>query len=152
MSDFAVCVKSSLDKIMNDLVTSLQATYPTLQGAELDDTAATAELFGSDAPGLLWQLLTVSPHPRDPLYEVQFIVGAKTIADAGNYKLADLAMHCKAPFEVDTRIAVGDYSGAVAVLGKGYFIVRQNQLAPQQFEEQAGIRFYTVTGIGARLL
>ena len=152
MNDYLLDVKSTLDKTMSDLVTSLSAKFPNLAGVDVDNLVETDEVMKSENPVVLWQLLTLTPTPRDPLYRLEFLVGAKTMSDQGNYTLTSLNNELRKSFEVDTRISVGDYSEAVAVLGKGYFVVTDNPMAPQQYDHMAGIRFFSVRAMGARTI
>ena len=150
MNDYLLDVKSTIDKTMNDLVTSLAGQFPNLKGVDVDNLVETDEIMKSEDPVILWQLLTLTPTPRDPLYRLEFLVGAKTVSDHGSYDLTSLNNELRKSFEVDTSIAVGDYSDTVAVLGKGYFVVTDNPMAPQQYDHMAGIRFFSVRAMGAR--
>lgn len=152
MNDYLLHVKSTLDKTMTDLVTSLSGTFPNLKGVDVDNLVETDEIMKSEDPVILWQFLTLTPTPRDPLYRLEFLVGAKTVSDHGNYDLTSLNNELRKSFEVDTSILVGDYSGASAVLGKGYFVVTDNPMAPQQYDHMSGIRFFSVRAMGARTI
>lgn len=149
-SEFYLQVKSTLDKVMMDLVNAWDNEFPGLTGCELDDVTLTSERLGSPTPMLVWQLLNVTEAPRDPLYQIGFMVGAKTVSDAGNYNLAELWAKLNGAFLVETVIQIGDYSGATASLDKGYMVVKQTAGTPQQFDEQAGLRFISVSAVGAR--
>lgn len=151
-SDFLIDVKSSLDKVMNDLVEEFQVGIPDLTGADVDNLVETDAFFKSTSPVLLWQFLTMIGAPRDPLYKVTFLVGVKTVSDASNYKLVTLSNQLRKSFEVQTRIEIGDYTGASAVLNTGYLLVTDNTFAPQQYDHMSGVRFFVITAIGARLV
>ena len=150
MNDYLIHVKSTIDKTMMDLVASLSGQFPGLQGADVDNLTETDEVFKSEQPVLLWQFLTLQPSPRDPLYRVNFLVGAKTVSDKGGYKLANLSNELRKTFEVEERIEVGDYSGASPVLNTGYFLITENTFTPQQYDHMSGIRFFSITAVGAR--
>lgn len=153
-ADFLVPVKSTLDKLMWDLVAAIAledpANYSTLGGLDMDDIVDTDELIKSQKPLLLWQHISLAPKPRDPLYTFEFMVGAKTSNDKGNYLLANLSMRVQNAFKVDTFLDVQDYSGDTAVPGKGYLTVVSLSQAPQVFDNVAGIRMWQAMAIGAR--
>lgn len=150
MNDYLIHVKSTLDKVMNDLVTSLSGQFTNLKGVDVDNLVETDEIFKSEDPVILWQFLMLRAVPRDPLYRLEFLIGAKTVSDAAGYKIAQLSNELRKAFEVETRIEVGDYSGDVAVTGTGYFIVTHNTFSPQQYDHMSGIRFFSITAMGAR--
>lgn len=150
MNDYLIHVKSTLDKTMNDLVVSLGPSFNNLQGVDVDNLVETDEIFKSQDPVLLWQFLTLRVSPRDPMYRLDFLIGSKTVSDAAGYTLASLSNELRKAFEVDTRISVGDYSGAVAVPDTGYFVITSNVFAPQQYDHMSGIRFFNITAMGTR--
>ena len=152
--DFLVPVKSTLDKLMWDLVTATKldnpSLYSRLSGLDMDDIVDTDELIKSEDPLYLWQHIGLSPKPRDPLYSFEFMVGAKTSQDKGNYLLADLSMRVQKAFKVETFIDVQDYSGDTAVPDQGYLTIVTLSQAPQVFDNLAGIRMWQVMALGAR--
>lgn len=150
MSDFVSHVKSTLDKAMTDAVTALSSTYPTLKGVEVDNLMQTDEVMKGTSPALLWQLLTVAPHPRDPLYRVEFLIGVKTVSDAGNYLMSALMAELGERFPVGGSLAVGDYSGSTAVTNTGYIVFGSMTMVPQQYDHMSGYRFYSMVAVGAR--
>ncbi len=150
--DFMVWCKSTLDKIMTDLVDQLEPTFDGLQGSEVDNTLETDKVFKAKYPALLWQFLTAAESPRDPLYRVTFLVGAKTVSDSGNYDLSKLNGELRKTFKTGDRLSVRDYSGAVASVEKGYLVISDNILSPQQYDHMNGVRFFAVTAVGARLV
>ena len=150
MNDYLIHVKSTIDKVMNDLVTSLAGQFPNLKGADVDNLVNTDEVFRSEDPVILWQFLTMTGAPKDPLYKINFLVGAKTVSDSANYDLVGLSNELRKAFEANTRIEVGDYSGVTAVTNTGYLIVVDNSFAPQQYDHMSGIRFFAISAMGAR--
>lgn len=150
MNDYLLHVKSTLDKKMTDMVTALTPEFPNLQGVDVDNLTETEEVMKSENPVILWQFLTLSPAPKDPLYRLNFLVGAKTTSDKGSYTIARLSNDIGKEFEVNSRIEVGDYSGAVEIEGTGYFLITDNSLAPQQYDHMSGIRFFSVVAMGSR--
>ena len=152
MNDYLIHVKSTIDKVMDDLVVNLSGQFPGLLGADVDNLVETDEIFKSEAPVLLWQFLSMVGAPRDPLYKVNFLVGAKTVSDASNYTLVNLSNELRKSFEVETRINVSDYSEAVAVMDTGYMLVTDNSFAPQQYDHMSGVRFFVISAMGARVI
>lgn len=150
MNDYLIHVKSTIDKTMMDLVTALSPTFTGLQGVDVDNLTETDEIFKAETPVLLWQFLTLTPSPKDPLYRVNFLVGAKTVSDKGSYNLSNLSNELRKNFEVEQRIEVGDYSGDTPVANTGYFLVTHNTFTPQQYDHMSGIRFFSITAVGAR--
>lgn len=150
MNDYLIHVKSTLDKQMHDLVSSLSGQFPNLKGADVDNLTETDDVFKSEDPVLLWQFLTLMPSPKDPLYRVNFLIGAKTVSDKGGYTLASLSNEVRKEFEVNERIEVGDYSGAVPTLNTGYFVITSNTFTPQQYDHMSGVRFFSINAVGAR--
>lgn len=152
MNEFLLHVKSTIDKTMMGLVTSLQGTYSTLKGVEVDNLVEMDEIVKSEDPALLWQFLTLTPSPRDPLYRIEFLVGVKTVSDSANYLLTTLMMEVRKTFEVQATIDIADYSGVSPVYGKGYMIISNNSMAPQQYDHVAGIRFFSIVARAVRAL
>lgn len=152
-NDFRLHVKSTLDKIMTGLVTSIKATtgFSTLKGVEIDNLMQTDEILRSEDPALLWQFGVLVAEPRDPLYRLECQVGVKTVADAGNYVMAVLYNELGKAFEVGATIAIADYSGAVAGSQTGFMVVTGNTLAPQQYDHMSGIRMFAITASAARM-
>ncbi len=157
MSSFHIQVKSTLDKVMADLVDTLQTSLATelgshtLHGVEVDNLVQTDEIIKGEDPALLWQFMVVTENPRDPLYRVEFLVGVKTAADAGNYLMAHLISALGDSFKSQNVIDIHDYSGAVAGPKIGYMIVSRNTMTPQQSDNLSGIRFFSVIANGVRM-
>lgn len=152
MSLFPLEIKSTLDKVMNDIKSDLIGDNPTLEALDIDNLADPDDLGGSAKPTLLWQFSTLDPSPRDPLYIGSFLVGAKTTDDDGNYLLTELLAHLINYFQIDTQIAISDYSGDTAVPGKGVLNITSIILSPQQYDNLSGIRTYSVTFTAQRLI
>lgn len=150
MNDYLIHVKSTLDKVMNGLVTSLGTQFTGLLGVDVDNLVESDVIFKSEAPVLLWQFLVLVATPRDPLYRLEFLVGVKTVSDAAGYQIANLSNELRQYFEVGTSIPVGDYSGTTPVLDTGYFIIASNTFAPQRYDHMSGIRFFSIVAKGAR--
>lgn len=152
--NFPRMLKSTIDKMISDKVAALQATYPTLQWAEVDDMHQTEEVFNADGPAILWQFSSLFPEPRRPFYGLEFSVGAKTVGDPGNYDLFDLVAQIADVFKGDSSFDIFDYvrliTDPVDTVSKGFVRVVSNEIAPQQFDRQSGIRYAIVRGKVAR--
>jgi hypothetical protein len=148
--DFPLLLKGTIDKLVSDKVTALRGTHPTLQWAEVDDMLQTDAVFKGEQPAILWQFGSVYPDPRAPLYGVEFTVGAKTTADPGNYLLIDLVAQIRDVFVPGVAFQLFDYvreQGAPSdTLSKGYLRVVANEISPQQFDRQSGIRYAVIRG------
>lgn len=152
MEAFVVAMKSTLDKVMTDQIAAMVAGgYPDLKGADLDDNTQFDKVKGAAIPALLWQFNSLDPVPRDPLYQFSFLVGAKTVADAGNYTLTALIAKLSTLFEEGVQHRVFDYSETPVSADMGYFLVSSMSMAPQQFDQQSNIRLWLVTASAQRM-
>lgn len=150
-ADFLLELKSTLDFLVNQKVEALQEEdYTDLQAAEVDDMAQTDAVLGSAAPALIWQFGTLSPNPRPPMYDVEFMVGSKTVSDAGNYKLMALLTQVRDLFEVNSSFSVFDYTMLdtedADTTPSGYVFVSANEVNVQQFDNQSGLRYAVIRG------
>lgn len=146
-NDFFLAVKSTLDKEAYDLSVSLGT-----QAADMDDTVKAQEILSKPDAAIIWQLISVDEVPLDPMYEVAFVIGAKTTNDSGNYDLLQFNSNVNDKFYKGARISVKDYSGASASAEEGYLFVTDVGLAPQQFENESGIRFLSILAKGVRII
>lgn len=145
--EFYMAVKSTLDKvarnIADDLVLDGEATIGV---ADLDDTDQTDSVLASPDPAVIYQLLDVGEDPRDPLWLVTFLVGTKTVSDAANFKLSKIQSKISRIFTVGDELDIYQYFSDEAPsdrLAVGTFIA--NEISPQQFDAQAGIRLAKVS-------
>ena len=148
--DFPLILKSTIDKLVSTKVASLLTEYPTLQWAEVDDMLQTDAVFKGDEPAILWQLGSVFESPRAPLYGIEFTVGAKTTADPGNYALIDLVAQIRDVFQAGASFQLFDFAREITdasdTVSKGFLRVTTNEISPQQFDRQSGIRYAVVRG------
>lgn len=141
---FYLEVKSTLDKLMTDLIPVLQAVDPNLSGADLDDFRQTDHILASSDASLVWQLVSLEQDPRDPLWEFKFYVGVKTTEDKANYNLAELMALAMKDFTVNNSFDIADYSGATASAKRGSATIIRHETNPQMFDHQSGIRLTMV--------
>lgn len=152
--DFPLIVKGTIDKLVSDKCAALQAQYPGLEWAEVDDMLQTDEAFKGAGPALLWQFGAFTPDPRAPLYEIEFSVGARTVADPGNYALIDLVSQIRDVFRADQEFQLFNYilptSSPADNVSKGFVRVISNEISPQMFDRQSGIRYAVLRGKAVR--
>ncbi len=144
---FLLALKSTIDKVMLDLRTALLPTYPALLAVEVDDLAQTDAIQKSEAPTLIWSFGSLHPTPRPPMYQVEFMVGVKTTADAGNYLMTALLTKVRQQFQQGESLQLYDYTGAVAgVAHAGSLFIGANEVSQQEFDRQSGMRYAVVRG------
>ena len=146
--EFFMHVKSTLDRKGNDLVASTGAD----SGANLDDVVNTDEIFKSDDNTILWQLISVEEDPIDPLYMVEFAIGAKTTNDAGNYDLIAFQSQVNDLFHIGAIIDLYDYSTGTQTVKKGSLSITQGTLTPQEFDNESGIRMQVFSAKAFRMI
>lgn len=148
--DFPLIVKGTIDKLVSDKCAALQGQYPGLQWAEVDDMLQTDAVFKAEGPALLWQFGAYSPDPRSPLYEIEFSVGARTVADPGNYALIDLVSQVRDVFRANQEFQLFNYilatTAPIDAVSKGFVRVVSNEISPQMFDRMSGIRYAVVRG------
>jgi hypothetical protein len=145
-NDFYLMVKSTLDNLGYAMASALSA-----QAVDLDDRETADTKLTNTEPSVLWQLLGVSPAPLDPMYEVTFLIGAKTTRDPGSYKLVEFNSALNQTVHKGSGINIHDYSGASAGPQEGVLYVTDVDLAPQQDgDPTSGIRFMMVSCKGLR--
>lgn len=138
MAGFYLPIKSTLDKLAIDIATQLGVGW-----AEIDDTTNVEEALASPDDLLLYQLVDV--RGNDPLFDVQFTIGVKTVTDSANYDLAGLLDALWEAIGVDDTFYIRDYSGVAAPTADlGYFYISEVQTDPQAFDGASGIRLQTV--------
>lgn len=142
MSDpkFPLCVKSTLDKIISDIGATLN-----LPVVDLDSAGLVAELLDSDRPAIVWAIGTLTEDPMDPLWFVDFDVGAKTSLDPAQYKSLDITSSLTNHFMVGTFYTVKDYSGVTAGTNDlGQIMITALASAPSQPDRLSGIRLLNI--------
>lgn len=142
--DFPLQLKSTIDKLVADKVAQLQAEYPTLQWAEVDDLAGTDAVFKSAEPAVVWQWGNLTERPRAPMYAADFTVAVKTVADPGNYLLIRLLGEIRDVFAPGTTYQVFDYTMPATdpadITARGYITITSNEIMEQGFDRQSGVR------------
>ena len=148
MSDFILPVKSTVDKIAIDLATTMGVDH-----LDLDDMVNFAEKMEGPNDLLVWEMVNMREVPRDPLWELDFAIGAKTVHDSGNYDIADFINTISQTLFKEASFDVYDYSGTAAPTQKlGNIYITNVNLDPQEFDRQAGVRVITVRGKAMRFV
>jgi len=137
---FPLAVKSTLDKIAFDLANSASLNYLDIDGVLLE-----AALVESDQPALGWSLSTLADSPVDPMYYLEFEIGAITAIDPAQYQALDIIGLTRSAFKPGTDIPVFDYSGEVVGTQQlGVIHVTWAGVTPKQFDRAASLRMATV--------
>ena len=147
--DFLKAFKSTVDKIGYDLG---QTQSPQLGFIDLDNTVKAQAMFDSEDDFLIWEMLTLTDDPMDPLYTATFNIGARTVNDPANYDILTLAGKVKAVFKIGQKIDIFDYTGAVASAKGGFMVPIDVSVMTQQYERVSGVRMITITAKAQRTL
>lgn len=155
MSDILMAFKSTLDNIVTSLAEELSAadiisSANPVRSFDLDDNESNRQVQAGAEHALVYQYITLAPDPRHPLYEANFLVGAKTTDDEGNYDLTTLLNAVTQHFREDTFFDLYDWSEADTTTGPpteilGCMMIINAVPAAQMFENQAGIRMLQIT-------
>lgn len=137
---FPLYLKSSIDRVVTAFAQPLN-----LPVVDLDASALLAELLESDAPAIVWAMGTLSEAPKDPLWFVDFDIGAKTSHDPAQYQSMDILGSIAGLFTIGTSITVEDYTGDTndgEVYGDIY--ITNISASPSQPDRLSGIRLLNV--------
>ena len=151
MDRFLLSIKSTIDKAMYDVSEELRVSgVLDIRTADLDDVQQTSEVLGGTMPAVVYQFQDAGEDPRDPLWMVNFMIGAKTTADSGNYELHRLHSKITSKFPVGSDFKIMNYAqdsspGEI----EGIATVVEMEVLPQQFDQQAGIR---ISRVGVRVM
>lgn len=145
---FVMAVKSTIDKIANDaadVCITRAPGEPATKVIDLDNAANIQELANSQYPFILLRFMTLDESPMDPMWALEFYIGARTVSDSGNYALTTLIESFRSNVQRGADISFKDYSGAAASDNEvGYGVVVDCTIEPHIFEGVAGIRLYRV--------
>ena len=142
--DFYLPVKSTVDKIAVDIANSLGIEF-----VELDDTVNVEQKLSSPRDLIVYQMIGMNGAPTEPLWSINFAIGAKTTTDSANYDLAEILSAIKLVVENGQTFDVRDYSGIEAPTeSEGYFYVVDSRVDPQMFDGASGIRMLSVRAMG----
>lgn len=145
--------KSTLDWIINDLAIKLSADLPSnrpVKAFDLDDSASERQVQAGAEHALVYQYTHLGG--ADPLYSAEFLIGAKTTADAGNYDMTTLLTELRDLFRGDCQSSFDLYDYSEVEEGQdpgeilGTLVIQDVGTGPQMFEKQSGVRLLAVTG------
>lgn len=147
-SDFPLAIKSTLDFYANQLAQSLSLPFIDL-GADSFDS----EITESDQPAICWEFSIVDESPRDPLWQVNFDIGAMTFQDPAQYISLGIVGKLSETFRVGNRFMIKDYHGVSApVDGLGILTVTNVMGTPQHSDKLVGFRFVSVSAKAVRFI
>jgi hypothetical protein len=144
MSEFIKPMKSTIDQ----LGVAIGANYMAGDIAVIDltDNVNVEELLASPDPAIVWELGTMNPAPREPMWDVSFVIGAKTAKDPARYEQMSLIEAVNAAVKQGSDIQVRDYSGETAGAIVGYLHITWVGLDPAQGDRFSGVRLVSVRG------
>ena len=146
---FLLAIKSTIDKLGNDLALSL--TPPALF-VDLDDATATEAALASETNTIVWSLGEFQEDPRDPIYRLSFDIGPRTCNDPSNYTILALTGKVKALFVPGSAIAIKDYSGALATATQGTLFITDVSVNQQVYDKTSGVRLVSIYARAQRWL
>ena len=139
MAKFPLCVKSTIDYVTMQLANELD-----LPVVDMDSAGLFAELLESDAPAIVWAIGSLSEAPIDPLWYVDFDIGAKTSLDPAQYKSLDVLGELSAAFKVGAEVVIRDYTGDTAGAPAGTLFLSAVVASPSQPDRLSGVRLLNV--------
>lgn len=141
MSLFPLAVKSTIDKILFDTATAHNYAF-----FDLDGSYMTPEKTESEVSAITWSLLSLSEYPRDPFWNLQFEVSAKTSHDESQYDSMKIQSLAQDLFSVGSHFYVKDYSGLIIpTVNLGEIHIAMSSSAPAGFDRVSGLRPLHVT-------
>jgi len=141
VSGFIKAVKSTIDFHGHNIGTNYAGG--SVATVDMNTDINVDELLASDAPAILWELVTCSEAPREPMWDVSFMIGAKTSKGTG-YARMSLLEAVTAVMKPGSSLSVHDYSGTVAGPQVGFLSVTAVDLDPEQEGRFAGVRLVAV--------
>lgn len=138
---FIVAVKSTLDKVVYDIAQANNYEFFDMDGAYMS-----ADIAESTKPALAVSLSSIYEYPRDPFYQIQFEVGARTSEDESQYESLEAIALLQAQFRYGNSFSVMDYSSATPpTVRLGEIIVHTINTSPAAFDKVSGLRSLHVT-------
>lgn len=137
---FILKTKSTIDYLTKQLADSEGVEFVDLDAALLD-----AERLASDATKIGWSFGNMWPDPTDPLWSVEFDIGAITSNDPAQYTSLDLVSVVADLFARNGSHLIKDYSGDSApTTVDGVLSVVFSGVSPQQVDRASGVRLARV--------
>ena len=145
-SKFHLYLKSSIDHKAVQIANTLGIPV-----VDLDSSGLVAELLESDAPAVVWAMGNLTEAPMDPLWFLDFDIGAKTSHDPAQYKSMDITGVLADAFRVGTTIQVRDYTGDTpGTEVHGEVIINGVAASPSQPDRLSGVRLINVQARAVR--
>ena len=145
-SKFHLYLKSSIDQKAVQIANALGVAV-----VDLDSSGLVAELLESDAPAVVWAMGNLTEAPMDPLWYLDFDIGAKTSHDPAQYKSMDITGVLADAFRVGTTIPVKNYTGTSPGTDiHGEVIVSSVAASPSQPDRLSGVRLINVQARAVR--
>lgn len=144
---WGLALKSTIDKIVHALAEELDFAYVDLDGESLN-----ADLLASDETAIAWSLVALTESPRDPLYQVEFEIGAKTSSDPAGYTSFEIVGKVTEAFASNSRVDIYDYSGVPEpTTREGVLLIGASGVNPQQFDRTSGLRLISIVARAQRI-
>ena len=149
MGEFIKPVKSTIDHLGYSIGTNYLGG--AVDVVDLTDDVNVEELLQSPDSAILWEMVTIDEAPRSPMWNVSFLIGAKTSKDNAGIERMSLLEAVNSVIKVDRDLDVHDYTGAVAGSRVGLLHITSVGLDPSQGDRFAGMRLIAVRGKGLEL-
>ncbi len=136
---FLISVKSTIDFQSKQIADAKSWSF-----GDLDSTDSYEAVMSEEGNCVVWEIGSFTEAPIDPLYDLEFFIGAKTVVDAGGYNSTSLLQDVLNSMAVGSSITVKDYSGAIASAETGLLFITSVEMEPQMFDKHAGIRMVRI--------
>lgn len=140
-------VKSTIDKIGTGVAAQLRGLHQgmTIEAVNLDATTGVEEILSSSNPAVVWQLVSLTEAPVDPLYDLMFLMGIKTTSDVSNQLMSSLISVVQETLPCREVLEIKDYSGVEAPTQiAGRMIITRSGVEEQEFDKSSGMRMIGV--------
>jgi hypothetical protein len=145
MTLFAVAVKSTFDAMLYNL-----AQASGYESFDFDGSNLSAAVIQSEAPAIAWSLLSLTPNPRDPYYDLQFEAGAKTSNDPTQYESMQIVGQIEELFPIGDALFIYDYSQTTPPTeAVGSLTITALSSVPSTYDQSSGLR---MVHIAAKLM
>lgn len=138
MNNFLRALKSTVDKILNDVAVAASVPY-----VDIDDKSRVRVLSDSNQKAVLGHFQTF-PKTDDRTYKGCFGVGVKVSTDPGNYAILALLDTLSASFRVGKQFPVRDWSGVTVGPVLGRIVITSTSLQPNEDLGDSNVRFIQV--------
>lgn len=146
---FYTSVKSTIDFIGSTIAARIMDKYPTIvmKAIGMDATTGVTEELSSDNPAIVWSLQSFLEAPVDPLYELVFMIGPKTVNDVSGELMAVLVGEVQNYLPSRTWFDIKNYSGETVSeedgeRARGYVV--GTRIEEQVYDNQVAMRMAVV--------